>query len=260
MKRPTTICDIHRMMSEGLPIPMITAYDYPSGLLADEAGFPLILVGDSIGPVVFGYDSTIPVTIEDIVRSTSSVSRGVQNALVVADMPFMTFQTGTRDALLNAGRLMSEGGARAVKVEGGRAVTNTVEALDRAGIAVMGHIGLTPQSVHKLGGYHIQGRSAKEANILLEDALALQDAGAFAVVLELLPEELAAKITDRISVPTIGIGAGPYCSGQVQVWHDLLGLSLAFTPKHARQYADLAGNIRSALKQFVDDVKSKNFC
>jgi 3-methyl-2-oxobutanoate hydroxymethyltransferase len=238
---------------------MITAYDYPSARLADEAGFPLILVGDSMGHVVLGYDSTIPVTLDDIVRATAAVVRGASSALIVADMPFMTFQTGPRDALLNAGRLLREGGASAVKLEGGRTVAATARALDAAGIAVMGHIGLTPQSVHKLGGYRLQGRSESAAEQLTEDAIALEDAGAFAIVLELVPDELAAAITERLSVPTIGIGAGPHCSGQVQVWHDLLGLSLRFTPKHARQYADLAATIRSALAEYVEDVRSGSF-
>ncbi len=259
MARPTTTRDIRRMTSEGTPIPMITAYDYPSARLADEAGFPLILVGDSMGQVVLGYDSTIPVTLDDMVRATAAVSRGASSALVVADMPFMTFQTGPRDALLNAGRLLGEGGASAVKLEGGRTIADTARALGDAGIAVMGHIGLTPQSVHKLGGFRVQGRSESAAIKLTEDALALEDAGAFAIVLELVPDELAAAITDRLSVPTIGIGAGPHCSGQVQVWHDLLGLSVRFTPKHARQYADLAAVIRSALAEYVEDVRSGSF-
>lgn len=259
MARPTTIRDIRRMRSEGTPIPMITAYDYPSARLADEAGFPLILVGDSLGQVVLGYDSTIPVTLDDMVNATAAVSRGATSALVVADMPFMTFQTGPRDALLNAGRLLGEGGASAVKLEGGRAIADTAGALGDAGIAVMGHIGLTPQSVHKLGGFRVQGRSESAATTLTEDALALEDAGAFAIVLELIPDELAAAITERLSVPTIGIGAGPHCSGQVQVWHDMLGLSIRFTPKHARQYADLAAAIRSALAEYVEDVRSGSF-
>lgn len=259
MTRPTTTRDIARMRSEGTPIPMITAYDYPSARLADEAGFPLILVGDSMGQVVLGYDSTIPVTLDDITRATAAVSRGARTALVVADMPFMTFQTGARDALLNAGRLLSEGGARAVKLEGGREVAETARALGDAGIAVMGHIGLTPQSVHKLGGFRVQGRSESAAARLTEDALALEDAGAFAIVLELVTDELAAAITERLSIPTIGIGAGPHCSGQVQVWHDLLGLTVDYTPRHARKYADVAGVIRSALDRYVEDVRSGAF-
>ncbi len=238
---------------------MVTAYDYTSALLADRAGIPMILVGDSMAQTMLGFEDTLPVTVDDMVRHTAAVVRGAHRALVVADMPFMSYQASTADALRNAGRLLKEGGAQAVKLEGGSAVIETVRALNEAGIAVMGHLGLTPQSVHQLGGYGIQARSEGAARKLLAEARALEEAGAFALVLELVPVELAAEVTDVLDIPTIGIGAGGGCDGQVQVWHDLLGLSLDFTPRHAAKYAELGATIREALETWADDVRGRRF-
>ena len=257
--RRITTHRIQSMKQRGERIPMITAYDYPTARIADEAGIPMILVGDSIGNVVFGYDSTIPVTVDDIVRATTSVVRGADRSLIVADMPFMSYQVDAGTAIRNAGRLLQEGGAHAVKLEGGRAIAPVIQRLSDVGIAVMGHVGLTPQSVHRMGGYRVQGRSTEAAAALMDDALAVEAAGAFAVVLELIPTELAAEVTERLKIPTIGIGAGLMCDGQVQVLHDILGLGLDFKPRHARQYADLAGVIRTAMTSYANDVRSGSF-
>src|SRR5690606_7880818 len=218
----TDLRALRRLQASGEPFPVVTAYDYTAALLADRAGIPMILVGDSMAQGMLGYEDTLPVTVDDVVHHTAAVTRGARQAFVVADMPFMSYQASVEDALRNAGRLLKEGGAQAVKLEGGRPVLDTVRALTGAGIATMGHLGLTPQSVHSLGGYAVQARSSDAARSLLEDALALQAAGAFAVVLELVPAELAAEVTEALDVPTIGIGAGPACDAQVQVWHDLL--------------------------------------
>lgn len=238
---------------------MVTAYDYTSALLADRAGIPMILVGDSMAQTMLGFEDTLPVTVDDMVRHTAAVVRGTERALVVADMPFMSYQASTADALRNAGRLLKEGGAQAVKLEGGHAIIETVRALNDAGIAVMGHLGLTPQSVHQLGGYGVQARSEGAARKLLAEAQALEEAGAFALVLELVPAELAAAVTDTLDIPTIGIGAGGGCDGQVQVWHDLLGLSVDFTPRHAAKYAELGATIHEALERWADDVRTRRF-
>jgi 3-methyl-2-oxobutanoate hydroxymethyltransferase len=249
---------IQAMKDRGERFPVITAYDFTSAKLADAAGIPVVLVGDSLGQVILGYDSTLPVTVDDMVRATAAVVRGAARALIVADMPFMSYQVDADTALRNAGRFLQEGGAQAVKLEGGRAMAQTVRRMSDAGIAVMGHIGLTPQSVHRLGGYRVQGRDERAADALVEDALAVQDAGAFSVVLELIPADLASKITASLRIPTIGIGAGPGCSGQVQVLHDLLGL-LDFKPRHARRYAELGPAIQDALRRYADDVRSGGF-
>ena len=238
---------------------MVTAYDYTAARIADAAGIPIILVGDSMGMVVLGHDSTIPVTMDDMVRHTQMVRRGASNALVVADLPFMAYQVDANDAMRNAGRLMQEGGAHTVKLEGGVAVAHTVRRIVDAGVPVMGHIGLTPQSVNVLGGYRVQGRTRAAARRLLDDALALQDAGAYSVVLECVPGPLAKVITERLSIPTIGIGAGPDCDGQVQVFHDMLGLFPDFLPKHARRYATLADDIAAAFRRYAEDVRSGDF-
>lgn len=238
---------------------MVTAYDYTSALLADRAGIPMVLVGDSMAQTMLGFEDTLPVTVDDMVRHTAAVVRGTQRAFVVADMPFMSYQASTADALRNAGRLLKEGGAQAVKLEGGAAVVDTVRALAGAGVAVMGHLGLTPQSVHQLGGYGVQGRSALAARTLLEEAQALEKAGAFALVLELVPAELAKAVTDTLDIPTIGIGAGAGCDGQVQVWHDLLGLSVDFTPRHAAKYAEVGATILEALQRWANDVREHRF-
>ena len=238
---------------------MVTAYDYTAARIADAAGIPIVLVGDSLGMVVLGYDSTIPVTMDDMVRHTRMVSRGASDALIVADLPFMAYQVDGNEAMRNAGRLMQEGGAHTVKMEGGVAIADTVRRIVDAGAPVMGHIGLTPQSVNALGGYRVQGRTRATARRLLDDAVALQDAGAYSVVLECVPSPLAKVITERLTIPTIGIGAGPDCDGQVQVFHDMLGLFSDFLPKHARRYATLADDIAGAFRQYADDVRAGAF-
>ncbi len=257
--RRVTTHRIQQMKDRGEPIPMVTAYDFTSARLADAAGIPMLLVGDSLGQVVLGFDSTIPVTVDDMVRHTAAVVRGTSRALVVADMPFMSYQVDAETALRNSGRLLQEGGAQAVKLEGGKPVAGIVRRMADAGVAVMGHIGLTPQSLHKLGGYRVQGRDERAAGALTEDAVAVQEAGAFALVLELIPAELAEKVTASLHIPTIGIGAGPRCSGQVQVWHDLLGLVPDFKPRHARRYAEVAPIIQQALERYVADVRGGAF-
>jgi len=247
------------MKRRGEPIPMVTAYDYTAARIVDSSGIPMILVGDSMGHVVLGYDSTIPVTVDDIVSACAAVVRGTRNPLIVADMPFLSYQIDAETALRNAARLIQEGGAQAVKLEGGKTVAPIVGRLVDAGVAVMGHIGLTPQHVNQLGGYRVQGKTEAAANQVLEDALALQDAGAFAVVLELIPVELAKRITEALVIPTIGIGAGVHCDGQVQVFHDMLGLDPDFRPRHSGKYAELAPVIRDALVRYSDDVKAGTF-
>ena len=254
-----TIRDIQRMKKSGTPITMITAYDYTAARLIDEAGLPMILVGDSMGQTTLGYENTIPVTVDDIVSATAAVIRGNRNALVVADMPFMSYQASTADALRTAGRLIKEGSAQAVKLEGGAPIIESVRAITDAGIACMGHLGLTPQSVNQLGGYRVQGRDEEGARQIVQDALALQDAGTFSVVLELVPTELAAEITEALDIPTIGIGAGPECDGQVQVFHDIMGLSLDFTPRHAKKYARVGDVIIDALGRYMDEVEKGEF-
>ena len=254
-----TIRKLAAMKRAGEKIPMVTAYDYTAARIAAAAGIPILLVGDSLGMVVLGHDSTIPVTMDDMVRHTQMVRRGAAPALVVADLPFMAYQVDPSDALRNAGRLLQEGGAHTVKLEGGVAIADSVRRIVDAGIPVMGHIGLTPQSVHALGGYRVQGRTKAAAQRLLDDARALQDAGAYAVVLECVPAPLARLITRRLHIPTIGIGAGPDCDGQVQVFHDLLGLFSDFIPQHARRYANLADDIGAAFRQYAADVSSGAF-
>ena len=257
--RRVTANDVMSMKAKGDKIPVITAYDYPMALLADKAGFPIILVGDSLGMVSLGYDSTIPVTMDDMIRHTRAAARGATRSLLVTDMPFMSFHPNSADALRNAGRLVQEGGAQSVKLEGGGAVVDSVRRIVEAGIPVMGHLGLTPQSVHRFGGYKIQGKARKEAFQLLEDARALEDAGAYAVVLELLPAPLSRIITEKLTIPTIGIGAGPHCDGQVQVLHDILGLYSDFVPKHTKQYLQLGQLISDALGQYAQEIREGVF-
>ncbi len=254
-----TINDIKQMKVKHEKIVMLTAYDYSTAKLVDESGMPLILVGDSLGMVLLGYDSTIPVTMDEMIHHTKAVVRGTKHALVVGDMPFMTYHTSASDALRNAARFMQEGGAQAIKLEGGVVVADTVKHIVDCGIPVMGHIGLTPQSVHQIGGYKVQGKTPEVAERLLKDARVLEQAGAFAVVLETVPAQLAKVITDKISIPTIGIGAGPSCDGQVQVINDLLGMFSDFVPRHAKQYARLAAIIKSAIEDYIDEVKSGKF-
>jgi 3-methyl-2-oxobutanoate hydroxymethyltransferase len=254
-----TITEIKEMKQKKENIPMLTAYDYVTAKMVDEADVPLILVGDSLGNVILGYESTIPVTMEEMIHHTKAVVRGAKKALVVGDMPFMTYHISTSDALHNAARFIQEGGAQAVKLEGGEVVADTVRRLVGCGIPVMGHIGLTPQSIHQLGGFKVRGKGLEEARKLLNDARILEEAGAFAIVLECTPAPLSKLITQKLAIPTIGIGAGPDCDGQVQVISDLLGLYTEFVPKHARQYARLAGEIRTAVSSYVSEVKSRSF-
>ncbi len=259
MDKRTSITDLKAMKARGEKIVMITAYDYPSARLVEEAGVPLILVGDSLGNVVLGYDSTIPVTMDEMLHHVKPVVRATRKTHVVADMPFMSYQASPADALHNAGRLLKEGGAQSVKLEGGTRVAETVRVLVEAGIPVMGHLGLTPQSINQLGGYKVQGKTPAAAVRLLNDAMALQEAGAYAIVLETVPVHVARIITEKLDIPTIGIGAGPETDGQVQVWHDLLGLDSDFVPKHAKQYANLAPTVVDAIKTYAGEVKSGAF-
>ena len=254
-----TIRDLSRMKRNGENIPMITAYDYTSAQLVEKAGIPLILVGDSLGQVVLGYDSTVPVTMDEMVHHIKTVVRGTQRAHVVGDLPFLSYHADIPEAIRNAGRLLKEGGAQSVKLEGGRSQAETVSRIVESGIPVMGHIGLTPQAVNQLGGYRVQGRSLKEAVRLMEDARALEEAGAYAIVLECVPAQLAGMITERVGVPTIGIGAGVGCDGQVQVFHDMMGLYQDFVPKHARQYAQLGQTIVEATQSYIRDIETERF-
>jgi 3-methyl-2-oxobutanoate hydroxymethyltransferase len=254
---------IHKLKewkAQGHRFAMITAYDYPSARLVEQAGIPVILVGDSLGSVVLGYDSTVPVTMEDIVYHTRAVVRATEKAIVVADMPFMSYQADPNEAMRNAGRLLKEGGATAVKLEGGSHVAPLVRRMVEAGIPVMGHLGLTPQSVNQFGGHKVQGKTPAAAAKLLNDARALEEAGAFAVVLETIPAPLARMVTERISVPTIGIGAGPHCDAQVQVFHDLLGIyDDQRTLRHAKRYAVIGETIREAVRAYIGEVESAAF-
>jgi 3-methyl-2-oxobutanoate hydroxymethyltransferase len=254
-----SINDVRDMKKRGEKIVMMTAYDYPSARLVEEGGAELILVGDTLGMVVLGYDSTVPVTMDDMIHHTKAVVRGSQRALVVGDMPFMSYQTGWQDAMTNAARFMKDAGCGAVKLEGGVRSAETVKKLVEAGIPVMGHIGLTPQSVNQFGGFKVQGKTPAAAVQLMHDAQALEQAGAFAIVLELVPAPLAELLTERLSVPTIGIGAGVHCDGQVQVFHDLLGMYDAFVPKHAKRYVEAGAMIRDAVAQYAADVKASAF-
>ena len=254
-----TVDDIKAMKQRGERVVMLTAYDYPSARLAEEAGVDMILVGDTLGMVVLGYDSTIPVTMEDMIHHTKAAVRGSERALVVGDMPFMSFQTGVEDAMRNAGRFLKETGCQAVKLEGGVHMAETVRRLVQIGIPVVGHIGLTPQSVNQLSGFKVQGRTPEAAERLMDDAVALQQAGAFCVVLELIPAPLAKLISRRLRVPTIGIGAGAGCDGQVQVWHDILALYSQFVPKHAKQFAQIGDAIKTAIGEYVNEVRSGEF-
>lgn len=254
-----TIRDFAAMKARGEKIAMLTAYDYPTARLLDDAGIPMLLVGDSLGMAVLGYDSTLPVTMDDMLHHVKAVTRGAKNAFVVADLPFLSYQVDIGEAIRNAGRLMAEGNAHAVKLEGGRTMAETVNRIVSVGIPVMGHLGLTPQSVHQLGGYRVQGKTHEAAEGLIADALALQNAGAFAIVLELIPAELAREISERLTIPTIGIGAGPYCDGQVQVITDILGLVPDFTPRHAKVYAPLGEAIREAAVRYGREVMEVSF-
>jgi 3-methyl-2-oxobutanoate hydroxymethyltransferase len=254
---PVTVRDIRAFKQRGEKFAMLTAYDAPSARLLDEAGIPIILVGDTLGMMVLGYDSTVPVTMDEMVHHVRAVVRGRTNALVVGDMPFMSYQASIDDGLRNAGRLLKEGGAHAVKLEGGRRVLELVGALTDAGIPVMGHLGLTPQSVNQLGGYPVQGRD-EQADEIMRDAKDLEAAGIFSLVLEAIPAELGKKITAGLDVPTIGIGAGPDCDAQVLVWHDFLGITQR-VPRFVKRYADIGDAIRDAARAFAVEVAAGTY-
>jgi 3-methyl-2-oxobutanoate hydroxymethyltransferase len=238
---------------------MLTAYDYPTALLEDRAGIEIILVGDSLGMTVLGYENTVPVTMDEMIHHTKAVTRGAKYALIIGDMPFMSYNTSERDAILNAGRFMKEGGADAVKLEGGASVKETVRAIVRAGIPVMGHLGLTPQTISMLGGFKVQGKDAQAAQKIIDDALSLEDAGAFSVLLEAIPAPVAKRITERLNVPTIGIGAGVHCDGQVLVVHDMLGLFDRFTPKFAKRYVNASELMLKAFDAYREEVLKGTF-
>ena len=259
MKQITT-ATIKQMKQNGEPITMVTAYDYAMAKNVCEAGIEMILVGDSLGNVVLGYNSTVPVTMDEMIHHTKAVMRGAQGTLVVGDMPFMSYQASVVDGMYNAARFLKETGCAAVKLEGGSEVCELVHKLTQAGIPVVGHIGLTPQSVNQLGGFKVQGKSAEAAQKLLDDARSLEQAGAFSIVLECVPELLAKKVTESLpTAATIGIGAGKYCDGQVLVCNDLLGFTDGFCPKFVKRYADVHGEIVNAVKGYIDDVKSRSF-
>lgn len=259
MKQITT-ATIKQMKQNGEPITMVTAYDYAMAKNVCEAGIEMILVGDSLGNVVLGYNSTVPVTMDEMIHHTKAVMRGAQGALVVGDMPFMSYQASVVDGMYNAARFLKETGCAAVKLEGGSEVCELVHKLMQAGIPVVGHIGLTPQSVNQLGGFKVQGKSAEAAQKLLDDARSLEQAGAFSIVLECVPELLAKKVTESLqTAATIGIGAGKYCDGQVLVCNDLLGFTDGFCPKFVKRYADVHGEIVNAVKGYIADVKSRSF-
>ena len=250
---------IRDMKRKGEKITMLTAYDYPTAAALDEAGVDILLVGDSLGMVVLGYDSTLPVTMEDMIIHTKAVSRAAKRAMVLGDMPFMSYQISVEDAVYNAGRFMQEAGAHGVKLEGGREVAEATRRIASSGIPVMGHLGLTPQSVHQLGGYKVQGKEDTVAKRIMEDAKILEEAGAFSLVLECVPAVLAEKITRSLSIPTIGIGSGVHCDGQVLVIHDMLGMFERFTPKFVKKYADLNVQIKKAVKQYCEEVRAGTF-
>jgi 3-methyl-2-oxobutanoate hydroxymethyltransferase len=250
---------IRQMKVRGERIPMLTAYDYPSAQILDSTGVPMVLVGDSLGMVVLGHSSTLPVTLEDIIRHTQAVVRGSEHAMVIADLPFGTFQVTPEETMRQAIRLMKEAGPQAVKLEGGTRSAPSVRLLTDAGIPVMGHVGMTPQSVNALGGFKVQGKTERAARALLADVAALEEAGAFAVVLELVPSELAKLATEQAEIPTIGIGAGPHCDGEVQVLHDILGLYPDFTPRHTKRYAELGRLMGEAATAYMNDVRQHAF-
>jgi len=259
MAAKVTVPEIMNMKQEGEKITALTAYDYSFARILDQAGVDILLVGDSLGSVIQGQESTLPVTLEEMIYHTKAVVRGRNRALVVADMPFLSFQVSLEEAKRNAGRFLQEARAEAVKIEGGVTVHQTIEEIVQMGIPVMGHVGLTPQSIHRFGGYKVQGKERKQREIILQDALAVEEGGAFSIVLEGIPMDLAKEITQRLSIPTIGIGAGVNCDGQILVVHDMLGLFDKFTPKFVKRYADLKGIMADAVKNYISDVRKENF-
>lgn len=254
-----TIQDFLKKKAEKKKITMLTAYDYPFAQIVDEAGLDAILVGDSLGMVVQGLENTLPVTMDEMIYHTKMVSRAVKNAMVIGDMPFMSYQASIEDAVRNAGRFIKEAGASAVKLEGGAEVAEHIKAMTRSDIPVMAHIGLTPQSIHRMGGYKVQGKTEEAQKKLVEEAHIAEDAGAFALLLEAIPIDLAKKITKELSIPTIGIGAGPFCDGQVLVLHDVIGLFERFTPKFVKRYANLKAETLKAIKSYKEDVETSAF-
>lgn len=254
-----TILDLQAMKASGEKIAVLTAYDYPFARIMDQAGIDVILVGDSVGSVVAGYDNTLPVTMEEMLYHTRAVARSATHALIVADMPFLSYQIDMADARRNAGRLIKEGGAHAVKLEGGVPVAETIRTIVAMDIPVVGHIGLTPQSVHRMGGYRVQGKQEAQAAKLRADAMAVAEAGACAVVLEGIPAALAAEISAELTIPTIGIGAGVACDGQVLVIHDILGLCEKYSPKFVKRFADVSGTIREGIDDYIREVKEGTF-
>ncbi len=259
MKKRRTILDMAEMKQRGEKITVLTAYDYPFARLMDAAGIDMILVGDSAGSVFSGYDNTLPVTLEEMLYHTRAVVRGSEQALIVADLPFMTYQIDISDARRNAGRLIKEGGAHAVKLEGGEPMAETIRAIVDIDIPVVAHIGLTPQSVHRMGGFRVQGREEEQARKIMADARAVEAAGACAVVLEAIPRDLARQVSESLTIPTIGIGAGAACDGQVLVIHDILGLCDKYSPKFVKRYADIADTISEGIHHYIEDVKSGQF-
>lgn len=259
MRKQTTILDIQKMKADGTPISVLTCYDYPTARIMDGCGIDIILVGDSLGVVVAGHENTLPVTMDEMVYHTCAVMRAHPKALVVADMPFLSYQVDIPIARLNAGRLIKEGGAAAVKLEGGANMADTIRAITCMDIPVMAHIGLTPQSIHRMGGYRVQGKKEDQAEQLVADAIAVEEAGAFAVVLEGIPQKLASRISKMLSIPTIGIGAGPECDGQVLVLHDILGLCEKYSPKFVKRYADVRSIIADAVNAYITEVKTGEF-
>jgi len=258
-RKKITPVDIQAMKKQGKKITMLTAYDYPMALLEDRAGIDVILVGDSLAMTVLGHENTLPVTMEEMIHHTKAVVRGAKHCLIVGDLPFMSYNTSEREAILNAGRLMKEAGADAVKLEGGVSVKDTVKAIVKGGIPVMAHIGLTPQTISMLGGFKVQGKDAQAAQKIIDDALSLEEAGAFSVVLEAVPAPIAKMVTDRLTIPTIGIGAGVHCDGQVLVVHDMLGLFDRFTPKFAKRYVNLSEQILKAFEAYIEEVVKGTF-
>jgi len=258
-KKKTSVASFMRMKAENRRIVMVTSYDYPTSAIADAVGVDSILVGDSYGMVVLGYESTIPVTVEELLPVCRAVRRGAAHPLLIGDLPFMSFQVSPEEAIRTAGRFVKEGGMEAVKIEGGSEVSKTLESISRAGIPVLGHIGVTPQTATLHGGYRIQGRNVDSGDKLVEDAKSLEEAGVFGIVLEMVTEEVAKVITETVSVPTIGIGSGRFCDGQVLVLHDLIGLYPSFTPKFAKRYVDVSGMIKQALQNFTVEVRNGLF-
>ncbi|TCS84161.1 3-methyl-2-oxobutanoate hydroxymethyltransferase [Tepidibacillus fermentans] len=258
-QKAITTHDLKQLKAKKEPITMVTAYDYPTAKLIDESGIEMILVGDSLGMVVLGYDTTIPVTLEDMIHHGKAVVRGAKRAFVVVDMPFLTYHLGIKKAVYHAGRIIQETGAKAVKIEGGKEIVPVIQAITQAGIPVVGHIGLTPQSVHQLGGFKVQGKTKEDALKIIEDAKALEAAGVFSIVLEAIPHDLAKLITETVSVPTIGIGAGNACDGQVLVFHDMIQYGLDRSPKFVKIYGQIGEMIKRSISQYKEEVKKRSF-